>query len=81
MLEQAKQEAQWGTLGISGKEPVQHKHLVSLTTEHLQAILATQPHIRDIRHRGYTYELLIREILSDRAILARLEPTGSWVNA
>ena len=81
MFEEIKQRAKWGTYGKSGKEPLQYKRLIDLTTEHLQAILDTQPHISNTQYRGFSYDLLIMSILADRErVRKNLEPDGSWVN-
>jgi len=35
----------WGSRGTTGKEPLQYVLLKNLNTEHMNAILSTQPHI------------------------------------
>jgi len=51
----------WGTYGKDGKGPFQRKALSDLTTNHIKAILKTQPQISDeirsffeaeLKHRG-----------------------------
>lgn len=67
-----KFQAMWGTYGKNGAthcggtcplHPLVWKRLIDCETEHLQAILRTQHHIR-----GHYYTDLIHEILADRGV-------------
>ena len=68
MIENAKQNARWGTFGLAGKDPLKVKRLIDCSTEHLQAILDTQPHIRACCFQGFYYDELIKSILKDRGV-------------
>jgi len=56
-----KDTAMWGTYGKGGNEPLKWVKLVDCTTEHLEAILRTQPQVWNTN-----YEEFIKEILEDR---------------
>lgn len=79
-IEKAKNEATWGTFGISGKEPCKTKRLIDLATDHLEAILDTQWHISAIYHDGYSYCELIKSILKDRGV-TNMAPRPDFVRA
>lgn len=64
-LNDAKKIATWGTYGKDGKGPLKIKKLKNLKTDHLQAILRTQHHIKT------DYVRIIQSILDDRG-----EPYG-----
>jgi hypothetical protein len=64
-LNDAKKVATWGTYGPKGKGPLKIKKLKNLKTDHLQAILRTQHHIKS------DYVRIIQSILDDRG-----EPYG-----
>jgi len=51
---------QWGTYGISGKEPLRWVLLMDITNEHIQAILDTQPHITSFYRKEFKNELKLR---------------------
>lgn len=52
----------WGTFGKDGKGPMKWRPIATLETNHLRAILRTQPHIRDtITERVVSYWLAHRE--------------------
>ena len=61
-IEDAKQVARWGTYGKSGSDPLKWKKLIDCETEHLEAILRTQPHIK--QYSGL--KEIIESILEDR---------------
>ncbi len=60
-LDDLKKIARWGTFGPSGNEPLKWVKLIDCSTEHLEAILQTQPHIL-----GTAYVDIIKSILADR---------------
>jgi hypothetical protein len=41
-----RQAFHWGTRGVNGDQPVQWKPVADLDTDHIEAILETQAHIR-----------------------------------
>ena len=51
----------WGTRGPKGDKPLTYKKLINLETDHLRAILNTQPQIK-----GKLHEKVIKFILGDR---------------
>ena len=61
-LEDAKKIARWGTRGKSGRDPVKWVKLIDCETDHLEAILATQPHIASFEG----LREIIEGILADR---------------
>lgn len=65
-LNEWKFKAGWTTFGKSGKKPGQAVRLIDCATDHLQAILKTQPHIDAIKRRGVSYRDVIKSILDDR---------------
>jgi hypothetical protein len=60
-LEQAKQVAIWGTYGKDGRGPLKWKKLVECETDHLIAIIKTQP-------INASYQIIIAQILNDRGV-------------
>jgi hypothetical protein len=52
----------WGTFGKEGKGPLRWVKLGDCSTEHLRAILRTQPQITEIYRTG------IKQILKDRGV-------------
>jgi hypothetical protein len=50
----------WGTRGKDGRQPVQYKPLMSLDTDHIQAILETQTHISENTRNMFLQELDLR---------------------
>ena len=63
---EAKFETVWGTYGKDAKEPLRYVRLIDCSTDHLQAILKTQPQLDFITSRGFTYRKIIQAILDDR---------------
>lgn len=59
-IEDLIQVARWGTYGKGGKEPLKWVKLIDCETEHLEAILRTQPQI------GRGYRRMIQTILHQR---------------
>jgi len=57
---QAWKQLKWGSHGPEGKDPKQIRTLNDLDTDHLEAILITQPHI------GNTYRAAILALLHRR---------------
>ena len=51
----------WGTRGKDGRQPLTYVPLKDLTTEHIEAILDTQSHIRDYIRKIFLNELSFRE--------------------
>lgn len=51
----------WGTRGKDGKQPLQWKPLMSLDTEHIEAILETQSHISSWIREIFEHELEFRQ--------------------
>jgi len=51
----------WGTYGKSGRQTLRYLRLKDLDTDHLEAILRTQSHIR-----GTEMEVAVRSVLSKR---------------
>lgn len=47
----------WGTRGKDGKQPLQYKPLMTLDTEHIDAILETQWHIPEYIRKVFNDEL------------------------
>lgn len=62
-MERAKQTAMWGTYGKLRSEPLRYVRLIDCATDHLQAILRTQPQVK-----GDDYETIILSILADRGV-------------
>lgn len=62
-LEQAVKHAVWGTYGKCGTQPLRYVRLIDCSTEHLLAILRTQPHISS----GVRF--VINHILNSRKIV------------
>ena len=50
----------WGTRGKDGNQPLTYVSLKDLTTEHIEAILDTQTHIRDYIRQIFLDELSFR---------------------
>lgn len=67
-MSSAKKVATWGTFGKDGIDPLKYVRLMDCSTEHLQAILATQPHIDNCKACGFTYREIIKDILKDRGV-------------
>jgi hypothetical protein len=65
-IEDAKKIARWGTRGKSGHEPLDWVKLIDCETEHLEAILATQPHIASFEG----LREIIEGIIADRKAAA-----------
>jgi hypothetical protein len=59
-FEVARMFFSWGTRGKDGKQPVQYKPLMSLDTEHIEAILDTQTHISEDTRNMFKRELEFR---------------------
>lgn len=60
-IEDIRRKLTWGTFGKSGKDPLKYVPLCDLTTEHIEAILATQTHISDDVARVLYMELGFRQ--------------------
>jgi hypothetical protein len=52
----------WGTYGKNGDQPLQKKPVKSLDTEHIEAILKTQIHLKDHIRKVFEDELNYRGI-------------------
>lgn len=68
-----KETALWGTYGKSGSEPLRWVRLVDCETDHLLAIVRTQPQLP----AGYL--AIIHDILADRGLVLPA-PRSSWVH-
>lgn len=55
--EVVREAACWGTRGRDGKQPLTYKPLCELTTEHIEAILETQPMIWPAFRAAFEREL------------------------
>jgi hypothetical protein len=65
--EKTWQKLTWGTRGPNGKGKVRQASLGDLATDHLEAILATQPHI------GNEYRAAIMALLRERWIFQAMQ--------
>ena len=59
-FEVARQFFSWGTRGKDGRQPIQYKPLMSLDTDHIEAILETQDHISTETRSALKRELEFR---------------------
>jgi hypothetical protein len=50
----------WGTRGIDGKQPLSWLILKDMTTDHIEAIIETQTHLRDHIRQVFVNELNFR---------------------
>jgi hypothetical protein len=53
----------WGTYGVSGKEPLRWIPLCEMSTEHIEAVLETQQHIREEIKKVFADELTYRKTI------------------
>ena len=60
-FEEIREFFHWGHRGKDGKQPLEYVPLLSLTTEHIEAIIETQTHIPDYIQDVFLQELEYRK--------------------
>lgn len=62
-VDDLKKKVMWGTYGKFGEEPLKWVRLIDCSTDHLQAIISTQPHINAVSG----FREVINQIIIDRS--------------
>jgi hypothetical protein len=79
VVTEAQANLLWGTYGKSGKEPLKWVRLIDCETDHLQAILRTQPHIYDAHIEATSRLEAIKAILTSRGAAIPQYDGGKWL--